>query len=75
MFINQAKLEDAIRTWLLNPFSCTYDLANDCFKISGIKYNNSDIFALETVLDNALNDGLNLGELVKLVTDIFRENY
>lgn len=75
MNINQSKLEDAIRTWLLNPFSCTYDLANDCFKISAAKYNNSDIFALETVLDNALKDGLNLGELVKLVTDIFRENY
>ena len=75
MNINQAKLEDTIRTWLLNPFSCTYDLANDCFKISRAKYNNSDIFALETVLDNALNDGSNLAELVKLVTDIFRENY
>ena len=75
MMINQAKLTDVISTWLLNPFSCTYDLANDCFKISGIKYNNSDIFALETVLDNALNDGLNLSELVNLVTGIFRENY
>lgn len=75
MNINQTKLEDAIRIWLLNPYSCTYDLANECFKISGIRYNNSDIFALEKVLDDVMDDGLNLGELVKLVTDIFRENY
>lgn len=75
MIINQAKLTDVISTWLLNPFSCTYDLANECFKISRAKYNNADIFALEKVLDDALNDGYNLGELVNLVTDIFRENY
>ena len=75
MMINQAKLEDAIRTWLLNPYSCTYDLANECFKISTVRYNNSDIFALEKVLDDALEGSPNLAELVKLVTDIFRENY
>ena len=75
MMINQAKLEDAIRTWLLNPYSCTYDLANECFKISRAKYTNADIFALEKVLDDALEESPKLAELVKRGTDIFRENY
>ena len=44
-------------------------------QISRAKYTNADIFALEKVLDDALEDSPNLAELVKLVTDIFRENY
>lgn len=73
--INQAKLEDAISTWLLNPFSNSYDLAVDCFKVAGIKFNNSDVFALAQVLDGGLADGQRASGLTDLVISIFRENY
>lgn len=75
MKINEEELFKAIDTWLLNPFSNSYDLAVDCFKVAGIKFNNSDVFALSQVLDGGLADGQRASGLTDLVISIFRENY
>lgn len=75
MLANRDELFKAIDTWLLNPFSNSYDLAVDCFKVAGIKFNNSDVFALAQVLEGGLADGQRASGLTDLVISIFRENY